>query len=593
MTSSKQQGRRETVLRGIGVAPGVVSGEVRLIRPEKVEPPERNLAKSEIPKEIERFEEALSQTREQLHRIQSELSQALGREDASIFDAHLMVADDRSFIEEVIREIKEQRRNVESVLVQVSGKYADVLSGVEDQYLSERAADVKDVTQRILRNLMNLSETSLRDLKEPCVVVAPDLSPSDTATIDREVVRGFATNLGSSTSHTAIMAQTMEIPAVVGLHDVTRRVAHGDRVLIDGGKGLFIINPTAKRMKEYGKRAEEQRHILHELEQLREQPAKTADGYAVRLSANIEWAEELRLLRKHGASGVGLFRSEYLFLNRAEPPSEDSQADVYGSVARELAPEPVVIRTLDVGGDRILPSEQTSNELNPFLGWRAIRFCLDRPDIFRPQLRAILRASRHGNVRIMYPMVCCTKELKAANRMLEKCKDELRDEGVEFDENIPVGVMIEIPSAALCAELFAPHVDFFSLGTNDLIQYTLAVDRVNDHVSHLYEPTHLAILKLLQYVVEAGHKNDIWVSICGEMAGDPVLAPLLIGLGIDELSVTPILAPMIKDVIRKLKYSDARELAQKCMQYRSPVTVRRRCRELTREIAGEVLELLD
>ncbi|MBU1694382.1 MAG: phosphoenolpyruvate--protein phosphotransferase [Verrucomicrobia bacterium] len=582
----------EIELKGIGVSPGVVVGPVFLATTEEERLVERDIAEEEIPREIARFEEALIVTRQQIHEIQQKVTEAIGQESASIFDAHLLVVDDRSFVEEVIRGLGDQRRNVESVLSVVADRYAQALARLEDDYLRERAADVRDVTRRILRNLAGRSASLLSRLDRPYLIIANDLAPSETATLNREKVLGFATDLGSPTSHTAIMARALSIPAIVGLHDVSVRVSTGDPVLIDGHKGLLYIHPTRERLEEYGKIAEARQSIQARLSDLREQRPVTRDGYELTLSANIEMPGDVDSVLAAGATGVGLFRTEYIYLSMQHLPTEEEQTAAYEEVARRVAPEPCIIRTLDLGGDKFLSHLKTPSELNPFMGWRAIRFCLAQPEIFKTQLRAILRASRHENVRIMYPMVSNVGEVLRANAFLEEAKNELRLQDAPFNEAIEVGVMIEVPSAAITADLIAPHVAFFSLGTNDLVQYTLAVDRVNERVAYLYEPTHPAIVHLIRNTIDVAHQHGIWVGICGEMAGNPVMTPLLLGLGVDELSMSPSAIPLVKEVVRSLRFTEAEELARKVLPSGSAAEVLEACRELTGRVAPDVLELV-
>lgn len=579
-------------LQGIGVSSGVATGPVFLLTTEEDRVVERAISEVEIAREIARFEEALISTRRQLHEIQRQVSEAIGQESASIFDAHLLVVDDRSLVEEVIRGLSAQKKNVEAVLRVVADRYAQALLRVEDDYLRERAVDVRDVTRRILRNLSGSSSTTLAHLQQPCIVVAHDLAPSEAAMINKEKVIAFATDLGSPTSHTAIMARALGIPAIVGLRDVSVRVSHGDQVLLDGGKGVFILHPTREDLEQYGKVEASRRTIQHNLSRLRDVPAETLDGYHVQLSANIELPSDVDSVLEHGASGVGLFRTEYLYLSRKTLPSEEEQVAIYTQVAERLKPAHVVIRTLDMGGDKFVSHVKMPQEVNPFMGWRAIRFCLAQPEIFKTQLRAILRASRLGNIKIMYPMISNLEELIKANQLLDECKLELRKKGQAFDEHLDVGIMIEVPSAALTAHLLAPHADFFSLGTNDLVQYTLAVDRVNERIAYLYQPTHPAIIRLIKNTVDVGHQHGIWTGICGEMAGNPIMVPLLIGLGVDEFSVSASLVPVVKDVIRKLRFSEAETLADEVLRQESASDVMKQCRTLVGRVAPEVLELM-
>ncbi len=588
---SEKQVHNEIALKGIGVSPGIAVYQARLLTPHSDKAVQRSISADEIPSEIARFEEALIATHDQIKHIQKRVAEVLGDEHASIFDAHILVVDDRTFIEDVIRKIKQDLINVEPVLLSVANRYADMLAKVEDSYLSERAADIRDVTKRIMANLAGETLDQMKQVDEPCIVVAHDLSPSDTASIDKTLVKAFVTDLGSSTSHTAIMAKALEVPAVVGLHNITAVVMSGDTVLIDGAKGLVFINPTDERLAEYEKRADEQKQILSALETLRDKAPETMDGYLVPITANIELLEELEGVDQRGAKGIGLFRTEFLFLGSEKLPGEEEQFEAYVRAAESQYPSPVVIRTLDLGADKMPAGFENPDELNPFLGDRAIRLCLQNPDLFKTQLRAILRASVHDNIRIMYPMVSCVQEVQDANTLLRQCMMDLSKDGIPFNQDIQIGTMIEVPSAALIADIIAPHVSFFSLGTNDLIQYTMAVDRGNENVAHLYNPTHLAVLRLIDLVVKVSHKHGLWTCVCGQMAATPQLVPLLIGLGVDELSVSPSQAPVIKDVIRKLYYSSAIELAQKALNSTSAEHVDQLCHDLIAEIAPEVLEL--
>jgi phosphotransferase system enzyme I (PtsI) len=582
----------ELVLQGIGVSPGVAVGEVVLFAHEGAFVAERTIDEQEIALEISRFDEALIKTRHQISEIQRKVNEVLGKEHADIFDAHLLVVDDRYFIDEVIRDLREKQKNVECIISQVAGRYIEMLSKVEDDYLRERAADVRDVTRRIIRNLAGEVVDRIDQIERPCIVVANDFSPSDTAGINRDIIHAFATDQGSSTSHTAIMARALEVPAVVGLHDITGKLTSGDTVLVDGGKGVVIIHPTSERLLSYARKAEEHKTILCELKTLKDKPSETLDGHPVPIAANIELPSEVARIETYGAKGIGLFRTEFLFLNKDHLPDEEDQTQFYTDVAAQCAPNSVVVRTLDLGGDKVASALKTSPETNPFLGWRAIRFCLAHPDFFKTQLRAILRAGVGNNISIMYPMVCCLSEVLQANEILEECRKELSEEGIPYAEKLPVGVMIEIPSAALTADLLAPHVDFFSIGTNDLIQYTLAVDRVNENVAHLYQPTHAAVLKLIHQVVRAGHAHHIPVAVCGQMASSPELVPLLIGLGVDELSISPSSVPMIKDVIRNLRYSECRSLAKESLRNGTTTSILEQCRALLAKRSPEILELI-
>jgi phosphotransferase system enzyme I (PtsI) len=549
------------------------------------------LTEAEVAQEVERLEKALVVTRHQILEIQRKVSEGMGAQEGSIFDAHLLVLEDRTLLDEIVRVIREEKVNAEHAFHTVAERYAATLATIEDEYLRERATDMRDVTTRVLNNLLGLEEEAdLRHLKEPCIIISHDLTPSKTAQLDKRYVLGFATDVGSKTSHTAIMARSLRIPAVVGLKDVSGQVESGQYALLDGLNGVLIVNPSDQALFEYGQLVLRQATLQQRLRDLLTEPAVTLDGCRVLLNANIEQAADAEQVKANGAEGVGLFRTEYLFLNREHLPGEEQQYQAYREAAAALKPLPVVIRTLDLGGDKFLAHMQMPTELNPFLGWRAIRISLQERDIFRAQLRAILRASAEGNLKLMYPMISGLDELNQANALLEEYKAELRQEKIPFDEHLEVGAMIETPSAAIVADSLAKRVKFFSIGTNDLIQYSLAVDRMNEKIAHLYEPTHPAIVRLIRSTVDAAHKHDIRVSVCGEMAGDPVLAPLLIGLGVDELSAAPSLVPSLKFLIRRLKLSEARELAAFALECESASEILARCQALTWEIAPGLFE---
>jgi len=463
------------------------------------------------------------------------------------------------------------------------------LSKIDDPYLRERALDIQDVMRRVVRNLQGKAPKTMPLPGEAHILVAHNLTPSDTAAMDRHRVLGIATDLGSRTSHTAIMARSLGIPAVVGLHDVTEKLESGCMALLDGFTGKVIINPSPETLAYYGEVEIRQFKVSKELAELREQPSTTRDGQHVVLSANIELPDDIVSVATNGAEGIGLYRTEFLYLDRDSLPGEDEQQETYRRVAETVRPHPLIIRTFDLGGDKIAGGIDVSDELNPFLGWRAIRFCLEHEEIFKPQLRAILRASTVGNVKIMFPMISGVAEMRRALAILDECKEELRAAGIPFNPNLQTGAMIEIPSAAICSDALAPSVNFFSIGTNDLIQYAIAVDRVNERIAHLYEPTHPAVLRLINMVGEAARKNKIWFGVCGEMAGDIELTPLLLGLGVDELSVSPTLVPRVKSALRSLALNECRQLVQKAMQLETPGEILELCSQLARERYGALL----
>ncbi len=581
--------RPERRFHAVGVSPGIARGTVFVHRPEDVEPAIERLPEEAIPAEIARFEAALLTTRHQILELQERISESIGTKDASIFDAHLLVVEDRTLIDEVLRTLQRDRYNVDYIFAQVAGRYEKTLSEIDDPYLRERALDIRDVTRRVLRNLMGKQSREISMMTSPHILVAHNLTPSDTAQLNRHLVLGFATDIGAKTSHTAIMARSLNIPAVVGLHDISVQLVTGDHILLDGYNGLVICNPTDQTLWEYGELEIKKTEVVQQLSKLRETECKTLDGRHVILSANIEQPEDLDLVEQSGAEGVGLYRTEFFYLNRTELPTEADQYDAYRKVAERSLPNSVIIRTLDLGGDKSMSALNLPEEVNPFLGWRAIRFCLERTDVFKTQLRAILRESAVGNVRIMYPMISGVDEVRRANALLKECQDELRAEGISFDESMQVGAMIEIPSAAIAADLIAQEVDFFSVGTNDLIQYTIAVDRLNEHIAHLYEPTHPSIIRLLRMVVDAGHAHNLWVGVCGEMAGDILLTPLLLGLGVDELSAGSALVPRVKRAVQSLDLAVCLELIEDIRHVDSAAVILQKCEAVARTHYGDLL----
>lgn len=589
MPDSARKG--ETIFRGIPVSDGVCRGKVLVLGRAHSTVPRHEIAEGELAAEIKRFEHALVQTRKDIQEIQRKLCSDMGAKDAGIFEAHLLVLEDRIVMEEAINNIREKRLNAEYAFHVVAEKYITALSAIEDEYLRERVADIRDVTTRVMNNLLGLNtEFDLKTLKEPCIVVSYDLTPSMTAQIDRKMVIGFATDVGGRTSHTAIMARSLRIPAVVGMKNLSSEMQSGQYVLLDGINGLVILNPTDATLFEYGQIIKNRVSLDEKLMDIQGKAAVTIDGHQLVLSANVEQSSNAPEVKTYGAEGVGLFRTEYLFINRNDFPNEEEQFKAYHEIASSLKPAPVVIRTLDLGGDKQIPHLRMPQEINPFLGWRAIRYCLQEKPVFRTQLRAILRASAHGNVKMMFPMISGLEELKEALAFVEQCKEELRKENVAFDEKMEVGAMIEIPSAVIVADALARRLKFLSLGTNDLIQYSLAVDRMNERVAHLYEPTNPAILRLIKATVEAAHQNKIWVGVCGEMAGDPVLTPLLLGLGVDELSAAPSLVPQIKYMIRKLKMTEATELANFALDCECGTEILTRCQKLAKSVAPSLFE---
>ena len=586
--------RKQIQMKGIPAAPGIEIGKAHVYGTEDAVPVRRSIAEHEMTGEVERFREALKQTRKEILEIEKKISKEMGVEHGRIFSAHLLVLEDSVLVQEVITRLKKKKYNIEVIFTEVLNKYINVLSEAKDEYLRDRISDITDVGKRILRNLVGVEETNLSDLDEKAIVIAYDLSPSDTAMMHKGRVLGFATDIGGRTSHTAIMAKSLEIPAVVGLESVTDVIKSGDQIILDGIHGVVVVNPNKKTLEKYQKEKKKYESLEQELVELKLLPSETLDGKKVSVAGNIELPEDVASVISHGAEGIGLYRTEYFYMNRRDLPSEEEQFNAYKSVASRINPNYVIIRTLDLGGDKFLSQLDVPREMNPFLGWRAIRFCLARPDIFKSQLRAILRASAFGNLKLMYPMISGIGELRQANKLLEEVKKELRKDGHAFNEEIPVGAMIEVPSAAITSDILAKEAAFFSIGTNDLIQYSLAVDRVNEKIAYLYEPAHPAVLDLIKIVIDNGHKEKIPVGLCGEMAGDISLTMILLGLGLDEFSTSPIAVPEIKKIVRSINFSDAKEIAEKALTFNTGEEVqeyaRGRLRELVPDIAIELMQ---
>ncbi len=573
--------KSEFVFHGIGASPGIAHGRAFVVARSEVEIPVYHIDPSQRDGEVARFDQALVQTRQQIIKMQQEIERSLGAEEARIFDAHLLVLEDQALIAETLRELDKNPRNIESCFREVGDRYVAAFGQIDDEYLRERASDIHDVVERVLHNLTGRAVANLSKLADQRILLKYDITTSETAALDRSGILGLVTDAGSRTSHAVIMARSMKIPAVVGVQDATHKVAHGDWLIVDGYDGLVVVNPCEQTLFRYGKLQLRRRTLEKRMLASARQPAETLDHCKVALLANIESADEVERSREAGAEGVGLFRTEYLFLQTDFAPSEEVQYAAYRKVAEFYGSQPVVIRSIDLGGDKPVrwATFGETPEANPFLGYRAIRFCLENIPIFKTQLRAVLRASAHGNVRLMFPMISGVTELERALAILEETRDELRARGLPFNPKMQVGSMIEIPSAALVSDVLARKCDFFSIGTNDLIQYLLAVDRVNPRTAHLYEPTHPAVLRTLKSVFDAAHAAGIKAAVCGEMAGDPVLVPVLLGLGADELSVSPASLTGVKYLVQNMTMSDAVTLAEAALRNPDPQAV-----------AGEALE---
>lgn len=561
--------------KGIAASPGIAIGKAFIYKNIEVKVEKRWVNDDEVEAELLKLSKSINLSKEQLQRIKENALEKLGEDKARIFEAHLMVLEDPVLFSEIEEKIKNEKLCAEFAVKTVIDGYIDIFSSMEDEYMRERAADIRDVGERIIKNILSIPIKSLSELNDTVIVLAKDLTPSDTAQLDKNKVLAFATDMGGRTSHTAIMARSLEIPAVVGLQEVSEKVKDGELVIVDGINGILIVNPDSDTLKNYMDKKDEYLKMKEEMKELLFLSAETVDKKRrVELSANIGTPKDVKSALENGAEGIGLYRTEFLYMDREDMPSEEEQYKAYKEVAEAMQGKPVIIRTLDIGGDKKLPYLEMPEELNPFLGFRAIRLCLDRKDLFKVQLRAILRASAHGKIRIMYPMISGIDEIRKANRVLKEAMEELKKEGVAFDENIEVGIMVEIPSAAVCADILAKEVDFFSIGTNDLIQYTLAVDRMNEKIAYLYEPFHPAIIRLIKNVIDASHREGKWTGMCGEMAGEPLAVPLLLGLGLDEFSMSATSIPFAKKIIRSFEYDEAKELAEKVLLMDNPDEIR-------------------
>lgn len=549
-------------MKGIKASAGIAIGRVYLFLKD-IKAEQKVVDDKEA--ELKRLDAAIDVSLKQLEDIRLKAVEEIGEKSSVIFEAHKMILEDPEFIPEIKSLIVEKGFNAEYAVSSIVDKYSEIFSSMEDEYLKERGADIKDVGSRIIANLMGYT-VDLREIPEGTVIVAKDLTPSDTASMDKTKVKAFLTDEGGRTSHTAIIARTLEIPAIVGLKDISSKVKTGDCIIVDGNEGEVIINPDAETLKQYGKKVEDYAVYRKRLKEMINLPAQTTDGRRVELEANIGTPEDVTGALSNGAEGIGLFRTEFLYMNRTCLPREEEQFEAYKAVVSAMKGKRVTIRTLDIGGDKELPYLGMEKEENPFLGWRAIRFCLDREDIFKIQLRAILRASAYGKVSIMYPMISDIGEVRRANKILKDAMGELDREGVAYDKNLEVGIMVEIPSAAMTADILAKEVDFFSIGTNDLTQYTLAVDRGNRKIKDYYNYFNPGVLRLIKNCIDQSHKNNIYTAMCGEMAGDIEATKILLGLGLDVFSMSASSIPMVKEVIRNTTMEEAKAIAAKALQ---------------------------
>ena len=575
----KSSSKEEITLFGIPASPGVSHGQVFRFLHEEVEVLNYEVKEEDHPLEIARFKEALSITSDQIKEVREGVAKNLGEKEAGIFDAHLMVLEDKALIDDVEKEIRSTGDNVEQCLYRVTQRYYEYFNQLEDEYLRERASDLKDISRRLIRNLIGATAAGTAFLEDPRVLVSEDLTPSDTASLDRSKILAIATETGGQTSHAVIMARASGVPAVVGVRSLTEGLAEGDTLLVDGFEGVVIINPSETTLFRYGKVGIRRKKLKDLVEEDAQEPSRTKDGLEFHLYANADTPEEVTAAMDFFCRGVGLYRTEALFLRKNEMPSEDVQYLHYRELVEAAAPLSVTIRTLDLGGDKVLDLGDREKESNPFMGFRAIRYCLRNPEIFLVQLRAILRASAHGEVKIMFPMISGVGEVIRAKALLDRAKEELRVEEVNFDESIEIGCMIETPSAVTICDILAKEVDFFSVGTNDLVQYLLAVDRVNNQIAYLYEPHHPAVIRSLDHVSRVSKDTGRPITVCGEIAGDPHFLPVLLGLGLDHLSCAPPLLHELKFFGRCFTIMECEKLVEEILSMGRPVQIKARLKE--------------
>ena len=550
--------------KGTGASPGIALGRALVIEHSELVIEKKTI--ENIDEEIQKLESAVKVSKEELTKVKEKALAELGEHEAEIIEAHLLVLEDPELIGSAISKIRDEKVNADYALNEIKEMFVAMFESMDNEYMRERAADIKDVTNRVLRHILGIKVVDLAGLDEEVVLIAHDLTPSDTATMNKNMVLGFLTDIGGRTSHTAIMARTLEIAAVVGLNDITKKVKDGDYIVFNGDTGEVIVNPDEETKAKYASLKEEFEEYRKSLELLKGQASITTDGRHVELAGNIGSPNDVEGLIKNDAEGVGLYRTEFLYMDKEDSfPTEEEQYEAYKAVLEGMNNKPIVIRTLDIGGDKELPYFEMEAEMNPFLGYRAIRLCLDRKDIFKTQLRALYRASVHGKLRIMFPMISSLEELLDAKEVIKEVLKELDAENIAYSNDVEVGMMIEIPSAAVISDVLAKHVDFFSIGTNDLIQYTCAVDRMNQKISHLYNQFNPAVLRLIKMVIDNAHKEGKWVGMCGESAGDQRMIPILLGFGLDEFSMSPISILPARKLITSLSYADMQKFADEVL----------------------------
>ena len=553
------------MISGILASPGIAFGKALLLKEDDIVINRKKISDDQVEQEVQRFLDGRSKAASQLEAIKIKAGESLGEEKAAIFEGHIMLLEDEELEQEIIDPIKKEKASADAAAYSVIDGQAKALEELDDEYLKERAADVRDIGKRLLQNILGLHIVDLSAIQEESILVAKDLTPSETAQLNLKKVLGFITDLGGRTSHTSIMARSLELPAIVGTGNVTNAIKNGDFLILDAVNNKVYINPTPEVAEELKAVQTQYLSEKHELAKLKDLPAITLDGHQVEVCANIGTVRDIAGAERNGAEGVGLYRTEFLFMDRNALPTEEEQFQAYKAVAEAMGSQAVIVRTMDIGGDKDLPYMNLPKEENPFLGWRAIRIAMDRKEILHAQLRAILRASAFGKLRIMFPMIISVEEVRSLKQELELLKAQLRDEGKAFDETIEVGIMVETPASAVIARHLAKEVDFFSIGTNDLTQYTLAVDRGNDLISHLYNPMTPSVLTLIKQVIDASHAEGKWTGMCGELAGDERATLLLLGMGLDEFSMSAISIPSIKKIIRNTNFEDAKALAEQAL----------------------------
>lgn len=554
------------MISGIPASPGIVFGNALVLKEEKIILDPQKITEAQVEAEVARFYNGRAAAVEQLTAIKDRAFKSLGEEKAAIFEGHLMILEDEELEEEIIDYLRSHKVNAGVAASKIIDQQVEMLSEIDDEYLKERAGDIRDIGNRLIKNILGMKIVDLGEINEEAILVAYDLTPSETAQLNLDKVLGFITDIGGRTSHTSIMARSLELPAIVGTNNVTEVVKTGDYLILDAVNNAVYVNPTQEEISRLKKLEAQLAEEKAELAKLKDLPALTLDGHRVDVVANIGTIRDCEGADRNGAEGVGLYRTEFLFMDRDQLPTEEEQFIAYKEVVEAMNGRIVVLRTMDIGGDKELPYLNLPKEMNPFLGWRAIRIALDRREILHAQLRAVLRASAFGKLAVMFPMIVSVEEIRELKSVMNKLKQELRNEGKAFDENIQIGVMVETPSAAVNAKFLAKEVDFFSIGTNDLTQYTLAVDRGNELISHLYNPMSPSVLNLIKQVIDASHAEGKWTGMCGELAGDEKATILLLGMGLDEFSMSAISVPRIKKLIRNVNYQDAKALADKALQ---------------------------